>query len=154
MRAIVASTTPVARFEEGKGFCLKSCSAYRLWTYPNEQHHMANCVNFGGAPSTARAFDTTVLHDYSYDLFHPGLFEKSLIRSWRPAIFFWVSTCYWPSLRAISEAPRLFFACSGFRGYRDACSIVHPKSYTTDKVRVQEVFAAFRVLKSVHWRRR
>ena len=110
--------------------------------------------DYGDPLLSPMLFRTTVLHDYSYDLFQPGLFEKSLIGSDWPSYFFWGSTCYWSSLRAISEAPRLFFACSGIRGHRDACSIVHPKSYATDKVRVQEVFAAFRVLKSVHWRRR
>ena len=86
--------------------------------------------------------------------FSSRTFWKELDSILMTCYFFWVSTCYWSSLRAISEAPRLFFACSGIRGYRYACSIVHPKSYATDKVRVQEVFAAFRVLKSVHWRRR
>ena len=111
---------------------------------------IANCANFEGPQFTGERLASRVLHDYSYDLFHPGLFEKSLIGSRRPANFLGGSTCYWSSLRAISEAPRLFFACSGIRGYRDACSIVHPKSYATDKVRVQEIFAAFEVLKSVH----
>ena len=47
----------------------------------NEAQIWPTVRTLGDPPSFARAFDTTVLHDYSYDLFHPGLFEKSLIRS-------------------------------------------------------------------------
>ena len=34
----------------------------------------------GTPPRIARGFDNTVLHDYSYDFFHPGLFEKFVFR--------------------------------------------------------------------------
>ena len=38
-------------------------------------------VRLGGPPPRiARGFDNTVLHDYSYDFFHPGLFEKFVFR--------------------------------------------------------------------------